>query len=593
MASKKSTRRALLLSVLSLLLCISMLVGTTFAWFTDSVTSGVNKIMSGNLDVELEYYVDGAWKKVTEQTNVFKVDTQWEPGHTEVVYLKASNAGSLALNYKLGVAVAEETKSTNVYNEELQLSKYIKMGAIEGVSAPYADRAAARAALTGEVKTLADGGYNAEGTLYAANDVPAGGKTETYVALVVYMPEETGNEANFKTGAVAPSILLGINLFATQETYEKDSFDNQYDKDAADTLAGYGAAGLNLSGATYIPINNVAGTHKLGSLNIPADAVAAGVTHVTSTYTEVTDHPGVTVNTGEKAITYDITVNGLKAGNTTPITVDMYIGSNMTVQSVYHDGVAITDYTYRADTGYVTFKTTSFSPFTAVFVEGVQDENLSDTELPHAIVTDADNWENTAIDWESYSGFCPSDFEQQLDAAYVFKAPHTADTVKDSVYKDWYCDYYVKLEQDGKTADDMIPEGALFLGGNYGDFGWVGFENPAEVPYATPIPLIGSFAGQWTYESVVTWVGEFTCGVARAKGYEDLTALNGAKFTVMLRLINPENTEEYYDVNTITYTFPTVVTTAQEIQDAFNSDGDASIVLGGDIDLNDLSSLFP
>ena len=54
MTNSKTTRRALVLSVLSLLLCCSMLVGTTFAWFTDSVTSGKNKIVAGNLDIELD-----------------------------------------------------------------------------------------------------------------------------------------------------------------------------------------------------------------------------------------------------------------------------------------------------------------------------------------------------------------------------------------------------------------------------------------------------------------------------------------------------------------------------------------------------------
>ena len=56
MSSKKSTKRALLMSVISMLLCLAMLTGTTFAWFTDSVKSGMNKIVAGNLDVELQYY---------------------------------------------------------------------------------------------------------------------------------------------------------------------------------------------------------------------------------------------------------------------------------------------------------------------------------------------------------------------------------------------------------------------------------------------------------------------------------------------------------------------------------------------------------
>lgn len=231
MTNSKTTRRALVLSLLSLLLCCSMLVGTTFAWFTDSVTSGNNKIVAGNLDVELEYYANGAWNKVTENTNVFEKDTLWEPGHTEVVYLRIANLGTLALDYSLGVNIAYELTSTNVAGEELKLSNYIQMGVIDDKAEPYADRAAARAAVT-NAKPINEG-YATTGTLYPVNNVPTtGGKTEQYLALVVYMPEEVGNEANYKTGYAAPEITLGINLMAKQETYEEDSFDHLYDKDA-------------------------------------------------------------------------------------------------------------------------------------------------------------------------------------------------------------------------------------------------------------------------------------------------------------------------------------------------------------------------
>ena len=54
MTSSKSTKRALLTSVLALLMCVTMLVGATFAWFTDTASTGVNKIVSGNLHVEIQ-----------------------------------------------------------------------------------------------------------------------------------------------------------------------------------------------------------------------------------------------------------------------------------------------------------------------------------------------------------------------------------------------------------------------------------------------------------------------------------------------------------------------------------------------------------
>ena len=116
MTNKRTTKRALLFSVLSMLLCVTMLMGTTYAWFTDSVSSTNNIIKSGNLDVELEYLKDGKWVAVGEDTNVFS-NQLWEPGHTEVVYLKVSNVGSLALKYNLGVNIAKEIEGTNVAGE--------------------------------------------------------------------------------------------------------------------------------------------------------------------------------------------------------------------------------------------------------------------------------------------------------------------------------------------------------------------------------------------------------------------------------------------------------------------------------------------
>ena len=67
-----NTKKNLTMSAISMLLCVVMLVGLTFAWFTDSVTNGKNKIQAGNLDVELEYSTDmSAWTKVTENASIF------------------------------------------------------------------------------------------------------------------------------------------------------------------------------------------------------------------------------------------------------------------------------------------------------------------------------------------------------------------------------------------------------------------------------------------------------------------------------------------------------------------------------------------
>lgn len=231
MKKNKGTKRALLGSVLVLLLCMAMLIGSTFAWFTDSTATVVNQIQAGNLDVEL-YSVNGTTETpVTNETQLFKTGTLWEPGHTEVVKLKVANLGTLALKYRLGINVASETPGTSVKDDkEFNLSSYIKFALIEGNN-DYADSAAAidAAEATGKATAIsAEGKF--DGTLY-----PTGteGKTsEKYVTLVVYMPTTVGNEANYKLGTEAPTIDLGISLEATQVPYEEDSFGPDYDDEA-------------------------------------------------------------------------------------------------------------------------------------------------------------------------------------------------------------------------------------------------------------------------------------------------------------------------------------------------------------------------
>ena len=493
--TKRTTKKALVLSLLSLLLCCSMLVGTTFAWFTDSVTSGKNKIVAGNLDVGLEYLVGDKWVAVDENTNVFEEDTLWEPGHTEVVYLKISNLGTLALDYHLGINIASETESVNVFDEPLKLSDHIQMAAIKGVTTAYASREAARAAVTSS-KAINEG-YAQEGTLYPANNLPTDGVKEEYVALVVYMPEEVGNEANYKTGAAVPEILLGINLLATQETYEKDSFDEKYDASATLPAVGTGSAPVMPNSAfTYIEarIQNDGSKPKMASFTIPNAALADGAENVT--------------------------VKVVKTGLNQEIA---YISYNET-------------------TGILTFETAEFSPFSVVYDAVYVPTVPTDPDLPQATVEEVQLTE--PIEWKQ----APTNSEQQLEVVYKYAVEQNTEEMQASKYRNWNCDFYVSCDADVATGD-------LVLGGHYGSYGWVGFENPIDVTANTETPLLGSVAQvPWTYEQIHGLVGEFMCGVSRTA--QSMEKLEGATFTVKLRLTNPENLAEYYDVSTIDFTFP-------------------------------------
>ena len=227
------TKRALLTSVLALVLSLAMLAGSTFAWFTDTASTGVNRIVSGNLDVGLKYWGVGedgqkTWLTAENSEKLFDENALWEPGYTQIVYLKVKNNGNLALTYAMQITPVHETVGVNVDGEEFKLSDYIKFGwtafTVDGDGAPVAlDREAAQ--------TGVGDGAQLGTTLHRQAAEPMEAGAEELVALVAWMPENVGNEANYST--VQPTIELSLKILATQAAVESDSFNNTYDDDAA------------------------------------------------------------------------------------------------------------------------------------------------------------------------------------------------------------------------------------------------------------------------------------------------------------------------------------------------------------------------
>lgn len=223
------TKRALLTSVLALVLSLAMLAGSTFAWFTDTASTGVNRIVSGNLDVGLEYWggAESGWLTAENSEDLFDKNALWEPGYTQIIYLRVANNGNLALTYAMQITPVRETVGVNVDGEEFKLSDYIKFGwmtfTVDGAGAPVAlDREAAQTGV-GEGAQLGT-------TPHRQAAEPMAADAKELVALVAWMPENVGNEANYST--VQPTIELSLKVLATQAAVESDSFDKTYDKDA-------------------------------------------------------------------------------------------------------------------------------------------------------------------------------------------------------------------------------------------------------------------------------------------------------------------------------------------------------------------------
>ena len=238
--AKKHTKKALFASVMSLVLCFAMLVGTTFAWFTDSVTSDVNQINAGNLDVEL--LRDG--KPITEDDKLFldvnqQEITWWEPGVVAYTNIRVNNAGTLALKYNMTINVTDVNKTADT---GLSLCDVLKVAVIKG-----GVKGATREAVLGETKTVQSFAletFHESGKLYPAGStlVNEPSQSEVY-GLVVYWPDnntnEFDNQFNMNNGkktdnGKALHITLGLNLTATQLAAESDAFGPDYDADAWD-----------------------------------------------------------------------------------------------------------------------------------------------------------------------------------------------------------------------------------------------------------------------------------------------------------------------------------------------------------------------
>ena len=348
MTNRKSTKRALLGSVMAMVLCLAMLVGATFAWFTDTASTGVNKIQAGNLDVVLEMQnADGKWVSAEGKTLDFVKaaageQVLWEPGCTYTLpELRVVNNGNLALKYKVII--------TGI-NGSAKLNEAIEW-------------------------TIGDVAMGTEQHL-------AAGESNAFT-IKGHMKESAGNEyMNESIDGIA------ITVVATQDTVESDSFDKDYDAGAEYPVVA--VANVNTNGDTVLKDKEEDHTIQV---TVPAGALDEGVQSLKLEVVKSATPTGVQVASTESSQSYEVTMrdqNGNAVStNGTLMTVEMNVGKNRTALKLYHDGVKMTKdsgtltdaadhYVYDAATGYVTMKVSHFSPFTAVFARDYWTDHTAD-----------------------------------------------------------------------------------------------------------------------------------------------------------------------------------------------------------------------
>ena len=262
--TKTNSKKALLSSAFALVLSVAMLIGTTFAWFTDTASTGVNKIQAGNLDVKLMYSTDMlTWKEATSTTQLFNDDALWEPGHTELVYLKVVNAGKLALKYEMATNSYDKERGKNANGDLFYIDKYLKIGVAETQNV-FESRSAAIDAIAANEKSMEKEIQITNGwTVLNPNAESAP------FAVVIYMPTTVGNEANNVQSWRHPSLKgFGLVVNATQATVESDSFGKDYDEKAPTTITT-----KSFRSGTHVINENVQANGTFGAVQAEGTAV--------------------------------------------------------------------------------------------------------------------------------------------------------------------------------------------------------------------------------------------------------------------------------------------------------------------------------
>ena len=384
----KNVRRSLLTSSVSLLLCFVMLIGTTFAWFTDVATSANNIIKTGNLDVSMYWNTDNGteWKNA-EGINADPIFDyhNWEPGYTEVRYIKVKNEGNLAFQYRMYIdptgVVGELADVIDVYYDVVTDNN--------GFAVPVSFSNMGSLQRLGTLRNVISEDISIPGgVLLPAGETENGCYSGEVVICVAFHMQESANN-HYQGESIGDS--FGITLHATQYSYEKDSFGTEYDSDAQWPERPINASASRALSDSDIVLgalaNEVAINGNKVSATIPADVkVESGASSLNLTVKSAETDANLSLGEDASARGFDVHISGIAADNTQPMIVNLGAvlpaGIAATELKLYHTEngtpaqmtrVASTadfsihnQYVYNEATGEVSIYVATFSIFSMV-----------------------------------------------------------------------------------------------------------------------------------------------------------------------------------------------------------------------------------
>ena len=383
----RNTKHSIYTSLISLLLCISMLLGTTFAWFTDVVSSNGNVIQSGNLQAQMFYSDtfldenDAGWKNASDEA-VF-THNNWEPGYTDLKYVKIYNDGSLNFKWKLTVEadgpVTELADVIDVYYVNPATNEITSLAGLDSV---------------GTLTEVMSEKTNNTGRLTPGQSA--------ILAIAFHMQESANNDYQGKSLC---DNGFSLKLIAAQDIGENDSFGDDYDAGADwDEGTKNFSASAPLS---QVPIiyGAIAGNITIGGDNgknayIPSGVkIADGAQSLDLAINTVDGNDNLTLDDGDSAVNMDVHIYGVADDNTVPMIVNLgaILPSQLDATEVklYHteNGTPVqmtrvasandfsihNQFTYNAETGDVSIYVANFSVFSAVKTNAELWDGTSDT----------------------------------------------------------------------------------------------------------------------------------------------------------------------------------------------------------------------
>lgn len=202
-------RIALILSLVALVVWAILGTGASLAWFSDTSPEINNIFHFAEFDLVVSHQLtDGKWEEVDSQTKIFNEEALYEPGYVQVVYLKIENKGDREFEFYTAVNVNDCSVATNVFGQQFLLQDYLKFGVVTTDTEQEMKDSVPDRQTAVEIADMPLHNYDTTTAILAPGET-------SYLALIVRMPEEVDNVANYR-GNDIPKVELGITVKADQ-----------------------------------------------------------------------------------------------------------------------------------------------------------------------------------------------------------------------------------------------------------------------------------------------------------------------------------------------------------------------------------------